>query len=163
MKCVYATSYWGQSNKTKLMFCEGSNLPLPSLHVSMLRLLTQIVPGDLYIVDLWLNASDECTLAQNRYETLPSCKGQPPRQILGRIPPHTHLQVCPSYVKPPHSREDAQWRAWHTHTTRTALSVHACPHWYQNNWLALYRFHILKRMSGQANQLAVHVLVFTSS
>ena len=40
-------------------------------------------------------------LARNRYETLPSCKGEPPRQFLGRIPPHTHLQVCPSYVKPP--------------------------------------------------------------
>ena len=30
---------------------------------SMLRLLTQTVPGDLYIVDLWLNASDECTFS----------------------------------------------------------------------------------------------------
>ena len=77
------------------------SLPPPSQHVSMLRLLTQIVPGDLYIVDLWFNASDECTSARNRYATLPSCKGEPPRQILGRIPPHTHLQVCHVYVKPP--------------------------------------------------------------
>ena len=80
---------------------EGSNLPPPSQHVSMLGLLTQIVPGDLHMVDHWLIASDECTSARNRYETLPPCKGEPPRQFLGRIPPHTHLQVCSFYVKPP--------------------------------------------------------------
>ena len=76
-------------------------------------------------------------LARNRYETLPSCKGEPPRQFLGRIPPHTSPKCAPPIWNPPHGREDAQRRAWHTHATRTTLCVHARPQWYQNNLIGI--------------------------
>ena len=100
--------------------------------------------------------SNDCTSAWNCNETLPSCKGEPPRQNVRRIPPHTHLQVCPFYVKPP------TWLSRHAHAIRTTWSVHARLQWYQNN-LALHTFHILTRMSCHANQQANHVLLFSSS
>ena len=130
----------------------------------MLRLLTQIVQWDLYIVDLRLNASDECTLAGNRYKTFPYCKGEPLRQILGRIPPHTHLQVWPSLCETPHMVEWMPNDVCDIHTLHAQRLMFMHIHnGIKTICLELYTFHILKRMSGNANQLAVHFLVFNSS
>ena len=76
-----------------------------------------IVSGDLYnYCRPKLNATDECTLEWNCYKTFPFCKGDPPRQILGSIPPHTPPSVPLLMWNPPHGRVDSQRSVWHTHT-----------------------------------------------
>ena len=157
MKYVYATSYWGQSNKTKLVFCEGSNLPPPSQHVSMLRLLTQIVPGDLYIVDLWLNASDECTLARNRYNLSPLARGRLKILLVNDTSLQTHAKVWVVNVVNPHNVRNKPNDLRYVDPARTASSVSRTSIFgIIAIWSANNTFHILTRMSGHANQ-AVHI------
>ena len=72
--------------------------------------------------------------------------------------------ICLFFFFFPHMVERTPNDVLDTHT----LYAHREAFMYVHNgiktiWLALCTFHILTRMSGHANQLAVHVLVFTLS